>query len=70
VRILLVEDDRKAARLLAGGLERRPARARLLDADPLLTARDAVAIPPGKAALAVGPDNVCVYCHRTDGEWR
>jgi hypothetical protein len=38
----------------------------------LLAAERALARNPDDptAALAVGPNNFCVSCHRTDDEWR
>jgi Cytochrome c7 and related cytochrome c len=38
----------------------------------LLAAEKVLGVNPDdpKAALAVGPNNFCVYCHRTDSEWR
>lgn len=47
------------------------ARDQALQRDFLAAERTLKANPDDpKAALAVGPDNFCVYCHRTDREWR
>jgi nitrate/TMAO reductase-like tetraheme cytochrome c subunit len=44
---------------------------RQLQAELLAAERTLKANPDDpKAALAVGPNNFCVYCHRTDSEWR
>lgn len=46
-------------------------RDRQAQADLLAAERRLVADPDDPAAArTVGPDNFCVYCHRTDGEWR
>ena len=47
------------------------ARDQALQADFLAAEKTLKANPDDpRAALAVGPDNFCLYCHRTDAKWR
>ncbi len=50
----------------AWGRTDRQRHAELLAAERILKANP----DDPKAALAVGPNNFCVYCHRTDAKWK
>lgn len=81
MRILLVEDDRKAAWVLKKGLGEKQCKTCHAQAwgpadrqqhAGLLAAEQSLKANPDdpKAALAVGPNNFCVYCHRRDTKWQ